>query len=172
MKTVIQLLVVPLGLFVLTSLGFSGEPQGSVDGALVGTWKLVSCESRFEDGTVEPSLGIDPIGQLMYDTNGRMSVHLMRRDRAAFISTDLRGGTPQELKTAFNSHQSYYGRYLPDVAAGMVSHHIEGGSFPNWTGTTQKRFYKLEAKRLSLITPPILIDGKQARVFLIWERVN
>ena len=172
MNIKIQLLVVSMGLLILTSIGLSGEPQGAASGSLVGTWTLVSCESRFEDGAVEPSLGIDPIGQLMYDASGRMSVHLMRRDRAAFVSMDLRGGTPQELKAAFNSHQSYYGRYSLDVATGMVSHHIEGGSFPNWTGTTQKRFYKLEGKRLSLSTPPIPIDGKQARVFLIWERVN
>ena len=167
-----QLLAVAMGLLTLTSVKLSGEPQGPASGSLVGTWKLVSCESRFEDGAVEPSLGLDPIGQLMYDASGRMSVHLMRRDRPAFASTDLRGGTPQELKVEFNSHQSYFGRYLVDVATGAVSHQIEGGSFPNWTGTTQKRFYKLEGNRLSLSTPPILIDGKQARVLLIWERVN
>jgi hypothetical protein len=166
--------IVPLGLLISTLVGFAGEPQGaaSPSSLLVGTWKLVSCESRFEDGKVEPTLGIDPIGQLMYDANGRMSVHLMRRDRAAFASSDLHGATPQEAKAAFDVHQSYFGSYTMDLAAGTVSHHIEGGSFPNWTGTTQKRFFKLEGKRLSLSTAAIPIDGKQVRLFLIWERVN
>ena len=173
MNTRLPLNIVLLGLLVSTLLGLSAEAQQSATvPSLVGTWKLVSCDSHFEDGKVAPSLGIDPIGQLMYDANGRMSVHLMRRDRAAFASSDLRGATPQEAKAAFDAHQSYYGSYTLDLVAGVVSHHIEGGSFPNWTGTTQKRFFKLEGKKLSLSTPPISIEGKQVRVFLIWERMN
>jgi len=172
LKSLIGLITLGLLVSGLGRLGADSPAIGSDAALLVGTWKLISCDSLFDDGSVEPSLGVNPIGQLMYDAKGRMSVHLMSRNRPSFASPDLRGGTPEELKVAFATHQSYYGSYSVDSVAGTVSHHIEGGSFPNWSGGTQKRFFKLAGNRITLSTPPIAIGGRQARVVLVWERMN
>ena len=165
--------IIPLGL-LLSVFALAAEPTAAIKSApaVVGTWRLVSSESRTETGEVRPTLGADPLGVLMYDASGHMSVHLMGRNRSKFAAGDMRRGTPEELKAAFDSYVSYYGTYVIDATEGTISHHLEGCSFPNWTGTTQKRFLKLEGKRLSLSTPPIRVDGKDVRVFLIWERLN
>ena len=44
----------------------------------VGTWRLVSFESRDEDGNVEYPFGRDVAGQLSYDANGNMSALVAR----------------------------------------------------------------------------------------------
>lgn len=137
-----------------------------------GTWKLVSSESRSEDGHVEATFGPNPVGLLVYSPDGRMSVHLMRRDRSNFQSDDSSHGTPDELKAAFDSYLSYFGTYEIDTANGVVSHRIEGCSFPNWTGTLQRRHFVLDGNRLSLITPPIRTNDKDVRVHLIWARAD
>jgi hypothetical protein len=164
-------------LFVLTLVLLSAtraaEPTSAgSSNPLVGTWKLIACENRSEDGQIQQTFGANPKGILMYDAGGRMSVHLMGGNRTRFTSPDVHGGTASELKEAFDSYMSYFGTYEIDAAAGTVAHHLEGCSYPNWVGTTQQRFLKIEGKRLSLSTPPMRVDGKGVRVFLIWERFN
>jgi hypothetical protein len=79
--------------------------------------------------------------------------------------------TPQELKNAFDTQISYFGTYSLDEQAGTVTHHIESAWYPNWSGGQQLRFFELEGDRIRLSTPPFLIDGIEARVYLIWERL-
>jgi hypothetical protein len=158
---------------VLLSATRAAEPTSTgPSNPVAGTWKLIACENRYEDGQIQQTFGADPLGLLMYDAGGRMSVHLMGRNRTRFTSPDVHGGTPSELKAAFDSYMSYFGTYEVDVAAGTVAHHLEACSYPNWVGTTQQRFFKIEGKRLSLSTPPMRVDGKDVRVFLIWERLS
>jgi hypothetical protein len=47
---------------------------------------------------------------------------------------------------------AYCGRY--EVHGDHVVHHIEQSLFPNWVGTSQKRFIELEGDRLTLTTDP------------------
>ena len=44
--------------------------------------------------------------------------------------------------------------------------------FPNWTGSKQVRYYKLEATRLILTTPPIRRGGQEVTGVLVWERMR
>jgi hypothetical protein len=64
----------------------------------VGTWKLVSAEYRLTDGEI---LKLYDTGILMYDAQGKMSVQLMQHNRTAFAKSDRLGGTPEEIRTAF-----------------------------------------------------------------------
>ena len=139
---------------------------------LVGTWGLISMDRHFDDGRVEPHMGEDPSGRLVYDEAGRMIVYLAGRDRAQFVSSVRSTATPQELKNAFDTQISYFGTYSLDEEAGTVTHHIESAWYPNWSGGQQIRFFELEGDRIRLSTPPILIDGIVARVHLIWERLH
>jgi len=105
----------------------------------------------------------------MYDANGHVSVHMMRRDRPAFASGDLHDGTPMEIKSAFEGFVAYYGAYEVNQDEGTVTHHIEGSLFPNWVGLAQRRFFEFSGNRLTLSTPPILVGGQQVTAVLIWE---
>jgi len=68
---------------------------------LVGTWKLLSAIARNpNEDTIYP-FGENPFRRLMYDTNGNVSVFIMRTGRSKFVSGDPMGGTAEEIKEAF-----------------------------------------------------------------------
>ncbi len=50
--------------------------------------------------------------------------------------------------------------------------HVEVSFFPNWVGHDQERFFEFSGNRLALSTPPVLIEGRQQRAYLIWERIH
>ena len=134
---------------------------------LVGTWKLLSAIARNpNEDTVYP---FGENGRLMYDTNGNVSVFIMKTGRSKFASDDPMGGTTEEIKEAFEGSSAYCGTYEIDEDKGTVTHHIEGDKFPNWEGTDQLRFFKLSGNQLTLNTPPFLLLGKERIISLIWE---
>jgi hypothetical protein len=139
---------------------------------LAGTWRLLAAESRDSTGVPDLPFGGQPEGLLMYDPDGNMSVHVMRGNRPPFTSDDVRGGTTDELCAAFEGYAGYFGRYTVDTARGVVTHHLRGASFPNWTGSDQVREYRLEGRRLTLSTPPIASGGRSVRFALVWERLR
>jgi Lipocalin-like domain len=138
---------------------------------LVGTWKLVSFESRSADAAISRPFGARAVGLLMYDAHGHMSVVLMQPDRPTFASGDPAGGTPEEIKAAFEGFSGYCGTYEVDEARGTVTHHVEANAFPNWVGTDQQRFFTLVGRRLTLRTAPMLDDGQIVTLTAVWERV-
>jgi hypothetical protein len=137
---------------------------------LIGSWRLVSYDRQSGTGEATPVFGPAPRGRLIYDAAGRMSVHLADPRRAAFASNDFLRGTPEEVRQAFEGYFGYFGSYSVDVAAGTVTHHVEGASFPNYAGTDQKRFFTLSGDRLSLGTPPTVRGGARFTYLVAWER--
>ncbi|MBN1248879.1 MAG: lipocalin-like domain-containing protein [Anaerolineae bacterium] len=141
-----------------------------IDQRFIGSWRLLSCELRSADGDVTYPMGEAPIGTIMYNADGQMSVAFMRANRAPFAANDILGGSQAEKAAAAESYISYAGRF--DVGAGEVRHHIEVSLFPNWVGQTQVRRYRFEGDRLYLSTPPLLLQGKEQEAYLIWERAG
>lgn len=137
---------------------------------LVGTWRLVSMESRDADGQVSYPFGRDPLGLLIYSADGCMSVILTSSDRPPFAAGDLLRGTGEEQARAATTCVAYAGRY--EVHEGTVVHHVETSLFPNWVGGAQDRRCALEGDRLVLSTPPLLQDGRERRSLLVWKRVD
>ena len=138
---------------------------------LVGTWRLVSYEARASSGEIRYPLGQHLIGQLFYDQQGNMSAHVMRVDRATFISDDSGSGTDAEVRAAFEGHTSYFGTYTIDSSARTVTHHVHGSSYPNWIGHDQIRSYRIDGSHLVLSTPSILFRGESLEYILTWERI-
>src|SRR5216683_1112821 len=119
-----------LGLSVITTLGLAlaasyALAQSAKD--LVGAWTLVSAEA----------FGPNPKGVLMFDANGRVSGQLMRADLPKYASNNRMQGTPEEYKTTVQGSIGYFGTYT--VNGTDLIFHIEGSSYPNWTGADQKR---------------------------------
>ena len=135
-----------------------------------GTWRLVSAEYRSDNGEIFYLLGRDAAGQLMYDGRGYMSAQLLDVDRPSFASDDWLGGTPEEIKAAFEGHRAYFGTYDVDEDQRTVTHHVVGSSFPNWIGRDNVRHYAFAGNRLTLRTSPMLMGGRKVAGALVWER--
>ncbi len=138
--------------------------------SFVGTWSLESFHATGPNGDAAHPFGESVTGRITYHADGRMSVQLMADDRAGFSGEDPRHATPDEIVDAFASYLGYYGTFSVDEEAGQVTHHLEGASIPNWTGTDQLRMYEFGDGTLRLSTPTILIDGIRVVSVLLWRR--
>jgi hypothetical protein len=93
----------------------------------VGTWTPVSVEA----------FGPNPKGILIFDANGRFYLQILRSELPKIASNKRDTGTPEENKAVVSGSIAYYGTYTMNGTDLML--HVEGCSFPNWTGTDQKR---------------------------------
>ena len=134
--------------------GFAGaqssKPAGShQSGTLVGTWRLVEFWDR--DSLTAPFVyryGQRPTGYFTYDGTGHVSIQIMRgpdpfrvdstRGEAWFLHA-----TPDELRRAAQDYRAYFGTYTVDSARRTVLHQVEGDSRGLYTGSIQKRRYRL-----------------------------
>lgn len=153
----------------------AGAPLGEraarfLSQGLIGSWILVSAEGRGNDGTVTLRWGPEPVGRLILDDGGRMSVHFLNPDRRLFASGDFLRSTPEELKEAFDGYFGYFGAYTVDEEIGTVTFHVEGAAYPNYVGTAQQRSVLLEEDRLTLRTPPVRAGGADVTYEMVWER--
>ncbi len=139
---------------------------------VVGTWKLVGTEFRDEKGEIYYPYGRELVGQLIYEDNGYMSVHFVSTTRPRFKSHDHHGGTPEEIKNAYDGYIGYFGTYELDEAKGTIIHYVRGSLFPDMMGGKMPRFYKISGNRLTLTTPPTITAGVKLVGVLVWEKIG
>jgi hypothetical protein len=137
---------------------------------LIGTWELESCIAKGSSGAQVFPYGESPRGFLTYTASGHMAAVIMRSGRTKFASRDVRGGTPEEIKEAFDGFDAYAGLFTFDEKTGTVTHSAEVSRLPNWEGTAQLRYAKLFDGHLHLDTPPVLAEGQEWVVSLAWRR--
>jgi hypothetical protein len=130
---------------------------------LIGTWRIISQHTQFPDGTIQETRGKNPTGLLIYDTQGNMSVQLMRTDEDSGKQYDLR-----KAETFIQEYHAYFGTYAIHEAKSEVHHHIIGAAFPDYRGTTQIRPFTLEGDTLTL---RVFAADDTIRV-LVWQKLE
>ncbi|NEQ84229.1 MAG: lipocalin-like domain-containing protein [Moorea sp. SIO2I5] len=152
----------------------------------VGTWKLISWESKTRKGKISHPFGKNPIGYLTYTDYQHMSATIMKKNRPNLkmsLEEMSKGRTLisrpwllingwKYIKAglryfqASTNYLSYSGKY--DIKGNKVVHHVEVSLIPDWTGTDLERTFEfLSDSRLVLSTPTQ--DGNHH--YLTWERV-
>jgi hypothetical protein len=135
-----------------------------------GPWKLISIEATNQEGEVFRPFGDTPSGMIMYDPSGYMSYTAMRAGRPKFASGDIGGGTPEETKAAFEGFDAYCGTYELNLGEGIITHHVEASKSPDWEGSEQVRFFRIEADRLTIETVPIQFRGSEWVIRVLFAR--
>ncbi len=136
--------------------------------ALIGTWRLVSCEHVYSDGRVERPFGDSPIGRLVYTPDGYMIVMLGDPNRPLFKSHGIFEGSEGELAAAARGFIAYSGRC--ELSEDQVVHRVDVSLFPNWIGTAQLRKYEINGERVRFSTRPFVSNGIEQTAHLVWER--
>ena len=129
----------------------------------IGAWRLVAFEEDGPDGEVVYPYGPDAAGLLVYDSSGRMSVQIMRRDRVPFSSADWQNVPAEEIKKAIEGFTAFFGSYEVDEANSTILHHVEGHVLPESVTKVLRREFSFSGDVLTLKPSP------NRRV--IWERV-
>ncbi len=117
----------------------------------IGAWRLIALEDRLPDGEIVYPYGRDPVGLLLYDASGKMSVQVMKRDR-------------QPHSSSIEDFTSFFGAYEIDPTAGVIIHHVEGHLLSESIGKALERKFEFSGDRL------ILKPSPTRRV--VWERIR
>lgn len=141
--------------------------------ALVGSWELISREDYDADGRrlIDPALGADPIGLLVYDRGGRFAAQFMKRDRSA-PKAELQATTPAlNNSRARGGYDAYFGSYVVDDERGLVTQTLQGALSPENVGHTLTRQMVVDGDTLTLELPTTSLDGTPITRTLRWRRV-
>ncbi len=120
---------------------------------LVGSWELVSWKTKQPDGTTDYPMGESPVGLLMYDARGYMSVQIMDDFRPAF-RRGYEKTTLDELKEVYKTYAAMFGRYTVDSASRTLSIEVQGITNPNYMSSTLTRYYTLKGDTLVMAFDP------------------
>lgn len=159
------------GAFVamLAGLAARDAPMPTNAFPLQGTWTLVSADKVLPDGKTTRDYGERPKGRLVVDAKGRYSLQIFKSERPRFASDSKADGGADEFRSAVMGSSTHYGTMAIDEPAGVLMFSIEGSSFPNWEGTTQKREYRLDGAELRYKVPP-RADGSIP--VSVWQRLD
>jgi len=143
---------------------------------ICGFWRLVDVVAFAIPSGAPIDPGGNPAGYIYYDPSGAMLVFMTRgvrpRPAADILAAD-------ECERLMKTMTSYAGRWRVDPAlfegpdAGVLYHDVDVSWNELWTGSTQRRTFRLAGDRLSLSTSqPDQHTGVPIRRSLIWQRVS
>ena len=165
-----------IALFVCTAAGFGilSSPiiaqQKSLKDQLVGSWTFVSAIDTRPDGTKNDRWGPNPKGTLMFDANGRYVQIISRSDIPKFAANKPDMGTAEENKAVVANMVVGFGTYTVNETDKTLITRVEGGMYPNATGSEQKRtISSLTADELKYTNPTTTLGSSAAAQ---WKRVK
>jgi hypothetical protein len=136
---------------------------------LVGAWTLVSVSVGEGDKKAEP-YGPSPKGALLLAPNGSFALTIVRAGIARFASNNREQGTTEENTAVVKGSLAYFGSYTVDEAEHLIEVKIDGSTFPNFDGTSQKRLFKLTADELTLSNAAP--SGGGGTAVQVWKRAK
>jgi Lipocalin-like domain len=142
----------------------SGDEPDSAK--VLGIWKLVSLEIEVQGtGRMEPPMGENPTGYAVFTQEGRAFFILTGELREPATNDEQRAGL-------LNTLVAYTGMYR--VEGGKWITKVEVVWNPEWVGSEQTRFFKLEGNRLKVLSPwrvmPNWPDKGMTRSILNFDR--
>jgi hypothetical protein len=114
-------------------------PAKSMKEAIVGTWSLLIDDAVKSDGTHVPNFGPNPIGVAMFGADGHFTVAITRAGRPKFASNNRTTGSADENKAVVAGSNAFFGNYTINDADKTLTLRVEGSTYPNLEGATQKR---------------------------------
>ncbi len=170
-----RLLVCTLAIALLAPATSRGQSalSGTVAAQLIGTWRLVRFEDvenpagvRDANGQAVHPYGEKPLGLFIYTTDGHVAIQIANPANPKCVfkvderdHLDVPVCTSEQREALVSGYIAYWGTYTVDAAAGVVVHHVKSDLGIGYTGTDQRRPFRLEGNRL------LLGDGKT------WTRV-
>ncbi len=135
---------------------------------ILGIWKLVSFEAEIQaTGKKEPVMGQNPTGYVIFTPEGRAMFILTGEGRKA-------PKTIQDRADLLNSLVAYTDMYRIEGDKWITK--IDVAWNPEWIGTEQARFFKVDGDRLQVVTTwgvsPNWPEKGMTRRILTFERAK
>ena len=147
----------------------AGDAAAQSAKSLVGIWTLVSADNVDASGNKAPTFGLNPRGSLIFESNGRYSIHNTRASLPKFASDNRLKGTAEENQAIVAGTIAHFGKYTVDEKDKAFTFHIEASTYPNWDGTTQKRPFTVSGDELKY---GVAAASGGGRAELVWKRAK
>ena len=139
---------------------------------LVGVWAHDSYTVTDREGLAGFPYGQDPVGQLIYTEDGRMSAQMMRPDFALESIADVEAVTAVR-EMGLSAFFAYWGTYSVDEGAATVTHHLTGCLYPDWVGADQVRNFRFDDEDTLVIWAELAGVGQPGDLYeLTWKRAR
>jgi hypothetical protein len=112
-----------------------------------GRWKLVAAEDlRADGGVARHPWGRTPVGSIVVD-RGSCYVQIMSSDVPSFSAGQAPIG--EQMRNALlSTYIAYSGACTVDEKEGSVTLKVDAAWRPDYVGTEQKRFFRIEKNRM------------------------
>jgi hypothetical protein len=156
-------LVAVVGWLVAAQPSFADDRE-----KVIGIWKLVSQEIEIQaSGQKEPVMGRSPTGYAIFTPEGRVMFVLTGEGRKP-------PQTVQDRADLLNSMAAYTGMYRLEGDKWITQ--VDVAWNPEWVGTEQTRFFKLDGDRLHVTSTwrimPNWADKGMQRSLLVFEKTK
>jgi hypothetical protein len=155
-------------LLLFVGVAWAADSPAQTVQELAGTWTLLSATVT-QDGKTRDIFGPHPAGMMVFDPNGRFAQVIVASGLPKFISESREKGTADESQAVVKGSIAYFGSYSVE-AGGIVDLHVEGSTFPNMTGTDQKRSIKISGDELTWGNATPAVGAGVAQQF--WKRAK
>lgn len=169
MKHFLAIFITLISVFSIS--GARSHSANTTTPTIVETWRLVAYEDHPDGGQIASPFGKKPVGRLIYDSTGHMSIQIMKTPHPKVASGDDDKIETSEKIAVFDAYVAYFGTYSVDWKKHVVTHKIEGDLFDVYVGTAQDRPFELSRDRLTLV-PTWTKEGTTVKGFRIFERVK
>jgi hypothetical protein len=109
-------------------------------------------------------------GFLMFDATDHFLIVITRLGSPRSAVNNGQGRTPGNGQATLQRSIACFGTYSISQANHTISAHIEGSTFPKWTGTDQKRQFTVSDDKLTWTNTSQSSGARTAE--LVWRRVK
>ena len=146
------------------------QQAGGLGQQIQGSWTLVSCVNE-RDGKKIDVFGPNPRGLFILTPEGRFTMILMQASLPKFAANNRTKGTAEENQAVVQGSIITFGKYtVASEKEQVVNLLVEGCTFPNWDGGTQKRLMTVVGDELRVTVPTPASGG--GTNYVIWKRAR
>jgi hypothetical protein len=138
----------------------AGSALGQTTKSVAGSYTLVK-------NTV---FGEKARGTMILAPDGQYSLIVASASLPKIASGARNKATAQENKAVVDGSIAHWGKYSVDDGGKNLTFHIQGSTFPNWDGQTQKRALKVSGDTLTYIVAAPSTGGAPNDV--VWKRAK
>src|SRR6266852_8059074 len=145
----------------------AGDAAAQGAKSLVGSWAAVSAVVTDASGKKTDTFGPNPRGMLVFTSDGRYTVTIMRASLPKFAANNRNKGSAEENQGVVAGSIAHFGKYKVEDKA--IVFNVESSTYANWDGAPQKRPFTVSGDQLKYVVPSASVGGTAE---LVWKRVK
>jgi len=145
----------------------TGDAAAQGAKSLVGSWAAVSAVNTDASGKKTDTFGPNPRGLLVFTSDGRYTLTVMRASLPKFASNNRNKGSAEENQAVVAGSIAHFGKYKVEDKA--IVFNVESSTYANWDGAPQKRPFSVSGDQLKYVVPVASVGGTAE---LVWKRVK